>query len=213
MSIGSEYWRKEVESLKSQLQEKNEDLDSLKRSYDFNYENLKYLQDKLESCPVSGEVVVKLKGIYHTFFKAKINHPDYFDETDRKVEEVAKEFDSSYEQTKRDNESLKQTNRRLMKRIKQLKGRCDALQEERDKFAHEIEDLRVASQAALRAAELVKAHPEICSTFTVHLSDESKKIAELNKEVADLHKKNADLQKKNRELSELIGEEVWGSKC
>ena len=87
MSIGSEYWRKEVESLKSQLQEKNEDLDSLKRSYDFTYENLKYLQDKLESCPVSGEVVVKLKGIYHTFFKAKINHPDYFDETDRKAEE------------------------------------------------------------------------------------------------------------------------------
>lgn len=92
MSIGSEYWRKEVESLKSQLQEKNEDLDSLKRSYDFNYENLKHLQDKLESCPVSGEVVVKLKGIYHTFFKAKINHPDYMDErldeTDRKAEEL-----------------------------------------------------------------------------------------------------------------------------
>ena len=87
MSIGSEYWRKEVESLKSQLQEKNEDLDSLKRSYDFTYESLTYLRDKLENCPVSGEVVVKLKGIYHTFFKAKINHPDYFDEADRKVEE------------------------------------------------------------------------------------------------------------------------------
>lgn len=94
MSIGSEYWRKEVESLKSQLQEKTEDLDSLKRSYDFTYENLKYLQDKLENCPVSGEVVVKLKGIYHTFFKAKINHPDYMDErldeTDRQVEELRK---------------------------------------------------------------------------------------------------------------------------
>ena len=77
MSIGSEYWRKEVESLKNQLCEKNEDLNSLKRSYDFNYENLKYLQDKLESCPVSGEVTLKLKGIYHTFFKARISHPDY----------------------------------------------------------------------------------------------------------------------------------------
>ena len=95
MSIGSEYWRKEVENLKSQLQEKNEDLDSLKRSYDFTYENLTYLRDKLENCPVSGEVVVKLKGIYHTFFKAKINHPDYmderFDETDRQVEEQRKD--------------------------------------------------------------------------------------------------------------------------
>lgn len=88
MSIGSEYWRKEVESLKSQLQEKTEELDTLKRYYDFNYENLAHLQDKLESCPVSGEVVVRLKGIYHTFFKAKINHPDYFDETDRKAEEL-----------------------------------------------------------------------------------------------------------------------------
>lgn len=115
----------------------------------------------------------------------------------RAVEEVVKEFDSSYEQTKRYNESLRNNNRLLMKRIKELKGRCDALQEERDKFAHEIEDLRVAGQAALRAAELVKAHPEICSTFTVHLSDESKKIAELNKEVADL-------QKENRELSEQL---------
>ena len=97
MSIGSEYWRKEVESLKSQLQEKNEDLDSLKRSYDFTYESLAYLRDKLENCPVSGEVVVKLKGIYHTFFKAKINHPDYMDErldeTDRQGEELRKEVD------------------------------------------------------------------------------------------------------------------------
>lgn len=113
------------------------------------------------------------------------------------VEEVVKEFDSSYEETKRYNESLRNNNRLLMKRIKELKGRCDALQVERDKFAHEIEDLRVAGQAALRTAELVKAHPEICSTFTVHLSDESKKIAELNKKVVDL-------QKENRELSEQL---------
>lgn len=77
MSIGSEYWRKEVESLKSQLQEKTEELETLKRYFDFNQESLDLLRDKLESCPVSGEVVVKLKGIYHTFFKVKINHPDY----------------------------------------------------------------------------------------------------------------------------------------
>lgn len=50
---------------------------------------------------------------------------------------------------------------------------------------------------------------------SIHVSfvKRSDKIAELNKEVADLQQKNADLQKKNRELSELIGEEVWGSKC
>lgn len=119
------------------------------------------------------------------------------------VEEVVKELDSSYEETKRYNESLRGNNRLLMKRIKELKGRCVALQEERDKFAHEIEDLRVASQAALRAAELVKAHPEICSTFTVHLSEESKKIAELNKEVADLQKKNSELSEQLKDKSIL----------
>lgn len=77
MSIGSEYWRKEVESLKNQLCEKNEELDVLKRYYDFSQESLSQLRDKLESCPVSGEVTLKLKGIYHTFFKARISHPDY----------------------------------------------------------------------------------------------------------------------------------------
>lgn len=48
------------------------------------------------------------------------------------VEKVAKEFDSSYEQTKRDNESLRGTNCLLMRRIEQLKGRCEALQAEKD---------------------------------------------------------------------------------
>ena len=79
MSIGSEYWRKEVESLKNQLCEKNEELDALKRYYDFSQESLSQLRDKLESCPVSGEVTLKLKGIYHTFFKARISHPDYLE--------------------------------------------------------------------------------------------------------------------------------------
>lgn len=128
------------------------------------------------------------------------------------VEEVVKELDSSYEQTKSYNESLRNNNCLLMKRIKELKGQCDALQVERDKFAHEIEDLRVAGQAALRAAEFVKAHPEICSTFTVHLSDESKKIAELNKEVADLQKKNSELSKqlKNKSiLDTVIAQKYW----
>lgn len=109
------------------------------------------------------------------------------------VEEVVKELDSSYEQTKRYNESLRGNNRLLMKRIKELKGRCVALQEERDKFAREI----VRLQDALKVAELVNTHPEMFPTIKVQLSDESKKIAELNKEVADL-------QKKNRELSEQL---------
>lgn len=77
MSIGSEYWHKEVESLKSQLREKTEELETLKRYFDFNQESLDQLRNRLESCPVSGEVAVKIKGIYHTFFKVKINHPDY----------------------------------------------------------------------------------------------------------------------------------------
>lgn len=67
----------EVESLKSQLQEKTEELKSLKRSFYFTQESLTQLQDRLESCPVSGEVTLKLKGSYHTFFKARINHPNY----------------------------------------------------------------------------------------------------------------------------------------
>lgn len=77
MSIGSEYWRKEVESLKNQLCDKTEELETLKRYFDFNQESLDQLRDKLEKCPVSGEVTLKLKGIYHTFFKGKISHPDY----------------------------------------------------------------------------------------------------------------------------------------
>lgn len=118
------------------------------------------------------------------------------------VEEVVKEFDSSYEQTKRYNESLRGNNRLLMKRIKQLKGRCDALQEERDKFAREKE----AAQAALRAKELVNTHPEIFSTFTVHMSDEAIKIAELNKAVADLQKKNSELseQLKSKQILDPV---------
>lgn len=77
MSIGSEYWRKEVESLKNQLCDKTEELENLKRYFDFNQESLDQLRNKLESCPVSGEVTLKLKGNYHTFFKVKINHPNY----------------------------------------------------------------------------------------------------------------------------------------
>lgn len=77
MSIGSEYWRKEVESLKNQLCDKTEELETLKRYFDFNQESLDQLRDKLEKCPVSGEVTLKLKGIYHTFFKGKISHPNY----------------------------------------------------------------------------------------------------------------------------------------
>lgn len=77
MSIGSEYWRKEVESLKNQLCDKTEELETLKRYFNFNQESLDQLRNKLESCPVSGEVTLKLKGIYHTFFKARISHPDY----------------------------------------------------------------------------------------------------------------------------------------
>ena len=68
---------KEIESLKSQLQEKNKELETLKRYFDFNQESLDQLRDKLEKCPVSDEVTLKLKGIYHTFFKGKISHPDY----------------------------------------------------------------------------------------------------------------------------------------
>lgn len=68
---------KELESIKSQLQEKNEELETLKRYFDFNQESLDQLRDKLEKCPVSGEVTLKLKGTYHTFFKGKISHPDY----------------------------------------------------------------------------------------------------------------------------------------
>lgn len=70
-------YTKEIESLKSQLQEKNEELKSLKSSYDFSQWSLSQLRDKLEKCPVSGEATIKLKGIYHTFFKARISHPDY----------------------------------------------------------------------------------------------------------------------------------------
>lgn len=144
----------------------------------------------------------------------------------RAVENVIKELDRSYDRYKKaeeeateargkafdlnaSNESLtdinanlKATNRRLLERIKQLKGRCAALQEERDKFGHEIEAL----QAALKAAELVNTRPEIFSTFKVHMSDESEKIAELNKEVADLRKENRELceQLKSKSILDTV---------
>lgn len=79
MSIESEYLRKEIKGLEIQLKEKDAELASLKRSYDFAHEGLTQLRDRLEKCPVSGEISVKLKGVYHTFFKAKISHPDYLE--------------------------------------------------------------------------------------------------------------------------------------
>lgn len=79
MSIESEYLRKEIKGLEIQLKEKDAELASLKRSYDFSHESLTQLRDRLEKCPVSGEISVKLKGVYHTFFKAKISHPDYLE--------------------------------------------------------------------------------------------------------------------------------------
>ena len=119
------------------------------------------------------------------------------------VEEVAKEFDSSYEQTKRYNESLRNNNRLLMKRIKELKGRCEALQAEKEKLGHEV----VGLQAALRASELLREKPEICSTFKIHMSDEAVKIAELNKEVADLRKENREL------CEQLKDKSILGTVC
>lgn len=77
MSITSEYWRKEIKGLEILLKEKDFELATLKGSFNRNQESLTQLRDKLESCPVSGEVTLKLKGIYHTFFKARISHPDY----------------------------------------------------------------------------------------------------------------------------------------
>lgn len=88
MSIGSEYWRKEVEGLKSQLLEKTEELDTLKRHYNFIQETLTQLGDKLEKCSVSDEVVVKLKGSYHTFFKKKISHPDYTEDNQKDITQI-----------------------------------------------------------------------------------------------------------------------------
>ena len=92
MSIGSEYWRKEVESLKNQLCDKTEELETLKRYFDFNQESLDQLRDKLEKCPVSGEVTLKLKGIYHTFFKGKISHPDYLKDAAKDCSENPQAF-------------------------------------------------------------------------------------------------------------------------
>lgn len=64
--------------LKAKLKEKEDELDTMRRYYDFAHNNLEHMQDKLESAQVGSTVTLKLKGgIYHTFFKVKINHPDY----------------------------------------------------------------------------------------------------------------------------------------
>lgn len=115
------------------------------------------------------------------------------DQLKKAVQDVVKEFDRCEERVKkaeeiRDNQKatthrLVQRIKEMVQRIKQLEDRCEFLQ-----------------------AELDKARPEICSTFKVHLSDESEKIAELSKEVADLRKENRELceQLKNKSILDTV---------
>ena len=105
----------------------------------------------------------------------------------KKAEEEAKEargeaFDlnASNECLMSINDNLKDTNSQLLEHIKELQARCKALQ-----------------------AELDKARSETFSTFKVHLSGETVKIAELNKEVADLQKENKELCEKLKNKSIL----------
>lgn len=126
------------------------------------------------------------------------------------VEEVVKEFDSSYEDTKHNNESLRNNNRFLMKRIKELNDHCTALQAEKDCSAVQEENTRLLGLTAQQKEENEVLHrkvndlwhklwqtyqerDELAEKLRKAESDESVKIAELNKKVEELQKKNEEL--------------------
>lgn len=64
--------------LKAKLKEKEDELNTLRRYYEFAQASLEGIKDQLERAEVGSTVTVNLKGgIYHTFYKVKVNHPDY----------------------------------------------------------------------------------------------------------------------------------------
>lgn len=112
------------------------------------------------------------------------------------VEEVVKEFDSSYEDTKRNNESLRNNNRFLIGRIKELNEQCTALQAKKDCSA-----LREENTLLLCCAEQQKEENEI---LHCKVNDLVHKLSQAHQECNELKKEVADLQKKNSELSEQL---------
>lgn len=77
------------------------------------------------------------------------------------VEEMVKEFDSSYEETKLNNEALKNNNRFLAGRIKDLHDRCTALEAEKDCSAIQEENARLLGLTAQQKEENEVLHRKV----------------------------------------------------
>lgn len=135
------------------------------------------------------------------------------------VEEVVKELDSSYEETKRYNKSMRNNNCLLMKRIKELYDQCKALQAEKDCSAVQEENKRLlglttqqkeenevlhrkVNDLMLKLCQAYQKRDEFAEKLRKAENGESVKIAELDKEVAELQKKNDELieQLKNKAI-------------
>lgn len=125
------------------------------------------------------------------------------------VEEMVKEFYSSYEETKRYNESLRNDNHFLMKRIKELNERCNALQAEKDCSAVREENTRLLGQVAQQKDENEVLHRKI-NDLVNKLSQAQRERDELKEKLHYLRSflidpsKVTDLQKKNAELVEQL---------
>lgn len=112
------------------------------------------------------------------------------------VEEMVKEFDSSYEETKLNNEALKNNNRFLVGRIKELNEQCTALQAKKDCSA-----LREENTLLLYCAEQQKEENEILHR---KVDDLVQKLSQAHRERNELKKEVEDLQKKKNELIEQL---------
>lgn len=77
------------------------------------------------------------------------------------VEEVVKEFDSSYEETKLNNEALKNNNRFLVGRIKELNEQCTALQAKKDCSTVQEENTRLLGLTAQQKEENEVLHRKV----------------------------------------------------
>lgn len=143
MLIDSAHWRMVVNGLEKQLQEKTEELDNIKRYLNSNEGTLVQLQNELLKCPVSGEVTVKLKGNYHTFFKKKISHPDGTEDNQKDcsddsllkikndaVREATAEIRCYIAQQKSENETLHRKVNDLVHKLSQAHRECNELKKD-----------------------------------------------------------------------------------
>lgn len=162
MLIDSAHWRMVVNSLENQLREKNEELDNFKRYFNSNEGTLVQLQNKLLKCPVSGEVTVKLKGNYHTFFKKKISHSDGTEDNQKDCSEDS---------------LLKIKNDAVQEATAEIRCYIAQLGSEKETLHRKVNDL---------VHKLSQAHRE-CNKLKKEMEDLQKKNSELVEQLKSKH--------------------------